>query len=83
MGYLHDAGLGSLHVITEATNGHQHNRLDLARDVHFVLPCSDGLDQNPAETSCVQNVEGIGCRNGQPPERPSRRHRADETAPFE
>ena len=80
IGDLHDAGLQGLHLIAGA--GHErHNRhIRGAHDVHFVLPDSDGLNDDDVVPGRVEDDGGFGGRPREASQMASRRHAADKHA---
>jgi hypothetical protein len=77
---FHDAGLDRLDIVPHA--GHEHDDRDIREpyDVDFVLPNTDGLNENQVASGGIEHGRNIGCGPSQTAQRSPRCHAADVDA---
>jgi hypothetical protein len=75
---FHDAGLEGLNVITHPGNQHDNGDIGELDDIDFVLPDSDGLDENGVSSRRVKNANNVCCGSGEPPQGTARGHASNK-----
>ncbi len=83
VGHLQEPGLVGLHGVAPPRGHHDDGRVGGRRDLDLHLADADRLDDDDGDARRAEKTNGVGDRQRQPAEVPSRRHGTDEDRRIE